>query len=124
VPLSRSRVVAFVSTAQPAAALRFYRDLLGLRLIEENGFALVFDANGTMLRVTIVEHVTRAPYTVLGWTVSSISDAVDALRTRGVALLRFNGLAQDDRGIWQSPSGARVAWFADPDGNVLSVTEP
>jgi catechol 2,3-dioxygenase-like lactoylglutathione lyase family enzyme len=63
-PLSHSRLISFVSTAQPARALSFYRDVLGLALIEESAFALVFDAPGTMLRVTIVEHIAPAPYTV------------------------------------------------------------
>lgn len=122
-PLSDSTLISFVSTAQPALALTVYRDLLGLWLVEESAFALVFDAGGTMLRVTIVEHVSTAPYTVLGWEVTSISDAAEALTNRGVPFLRFDDMSQDEHGIWQSPSRARVAWFADPDGNVLSLTQ-
>jgi predicted enzyme related to lactoylglutathione lyase len=120
---STSSLISFVSTAQPALATTFYRDLLGLALSEESEFALVFDAHGTMLRITIVEHVDAAPHTVLGWAVANISQVVDALSARGLTVLRFDGMRQDERGIWQSPSGARIAWFTDPDGNVLSLTQ-
>jgi hypothetical protein len=70
-----------------------------------------------------VEHPARAPYTVLGWQVPDILAAVGELEARGVPLLRYDGIAQDELGIWTSPTGARVAWFEDPDGNVLSVTQ-
>jgi catechol 2,3-dioxygenase-like lactoylglutathione lyase family enzyme len=122
-PLSHSRLISFVSTAQPARALSFYRDVLGLAMIEESALALVFDAPGTMLRVTIVERVAPAPYTVLGWAVGDIAQTVAALRARGVTFRRFAGLSQDHQGVWRAPSGAHVAWFADPDGNLLSLTE-
>jgi catechol 2,3-dioxygenase-like lactoylglutathione lyase family enzyme len=122
-PLTESDLVAFVSTAQPAEAMKFYRGVLGLPLVDESRFALVFDANGTMLRVSIVAEVSPAPYTVLGWAVKDIAGAIDALLEAGVTFKRFDGMAQDERGIWQSPSSAQVAWFADPDGNVLSLTQ-
>jgi catechol 2,3-dioxygenase-like lactoylglutathione lyase family enzyme len=122
-PLTESDLVAFVSTAQPPAAMEFYREVLGLPLVDESEFALVFDANGTMLRVAIAAAVNPAPYTVLGWAVKDIEGAVDALLEAGVTFKRFEGMAQDERGIWQSPSSAQVAWFTDPDGNVLSLTQ-
>src|SRR5438034_4846791 len=116
-------IIAFVATANPARAKKFYRQTLGLRLVGEDGFALVFDAGGTMLRVAVVPQVKPAGYTVLGWIVPDIERAVGALRRRGVRFRRYPGMGQDRQGIWTSPSGARVAWFGDPDGNTLSLTE-
>jgi catechol 2,3-dioxygenase-like lactoylglutathione lyase family enzyme len=121
--LGSRKLVAFVATAAPAKAKKFYRDTLGLRLVDENPFALVFDAHGTMLRVTQVEKVVVAGYTVLGWQVPDIADMVMRLKKAGVRFQRYDGMGQDRLGIWQSPSGAKVAWFTDPDGNTLSVTE-
>jgi catechol 2,3-dioxygenase-like lactoylglutathione lyase family enzyme len=116
-------IVAFVATTSVAKAKRFYRDKLGLPLVEESPFALVFDAHGTMLRVTPVQKVEAAGYTVLGWQVPDIDDAVRRLRKARVRFERYAGMGQDRLGIWQSPGGARVAWFKDPDGNTLSVSQ-
>ena len=122
--LSEQPIIAFVASSDPAAATAFYRDQLGLRLAsEELPFALVFDAHGTMLRVTIVKEFTPAPYTVLGWRVSDIALAANALQEGGVKFERYAGMGQDERGIWTAPGGARVAWFKDPDGNTLSISE-
>jgi catechol 2,3-dioxygenase-like lactoylglutathione lyase family enzyme len=123
VPLASSNLVAFVSAIDAARAREFYRDVLGLRLVHESPLALEFDANGTMLRVTIVRRVDPAAYTVLGWAVADIAKAVDALSSRGVRFLRYEGINQDERGIWLSPGGGRIAWFADPEGNTLSLTQ-
>ena len=120
--LGSRKIVAFVATSSPAKAKRFYRDKLGLRLVEASPFALVFDAHGTMLRVTPVNKVATAGYTVLGWQVPDIVDAVKRLRKAGVRFERYDGMGQDKLGVWQSPSGARIAWFKDPDGNTLSIT--
>src|SRR5258706_9324139 len=114
--LASAKLVAFVTVNNAARARAFYRDVLGLRLVSEDNFALVFDANGTMLRVAIATHVTTAPYTVLGWVVADIAATVRQLAAAGVRCERFPGMVQDELGIWQSPSGARVAWFKDPDG--------
>jgi catechol 2,3-dioxygenase-like lactoylglutathione lyase family enzyme len=116
-------IVAFVATTSVAKAKRFYRDKLGLPLVEESPFALVFDAHGTMLRVTPVQKMEAAGYTVLGWQVPDIEDAVRRLRKARVRFERYAGMGQDRLGIWQSPGGARVAWFKDPDGNTLSVSQ-
>lgn len=116
-------IVAFVATTDPKRAKPFYAETLGLRLVSEDGFALMFDAGGTRLRVAIVKTLQPAGYTVLGWIVPEIVTAVRDLVKRGVILQRFEGMPQDDLGIWSSPSGARVAWFTDPDGNTLSLTE-
>jgi len=116
-------IVAFVATTNPKRAKAFYAKTLGLRLVSEDGFALAFDAGGTMLRVAIVHTLQPAGYTVLGWIVPDIAKAVRDLVNRGVTFQRFEWMSQDDLGIWSSPSGARVAWFTDPDSNTLSLTE-
>ena len=122
--LASSSLVAFVGVCDPDRAKRFYRDTLGLRLVsEELPFALVFDVQGTMLRVTVVPEVKPAKFTVLGWKVPDIQAAVSSLDKEGVEFQRYAGLQQDGLGIWTSPKGARVAWFHDPDGNILSVTQ-
>jgi catechol 2,3-dioxygenase-like lactoylglutathione lyase family enzyme len=122
-PLAGASLVAFVGASDLTAARRFYGDVLGLPLIEETGFACVFAAGGTTLRVTRVAAVAPAPYTVLGFDVDDLDAALDALAAAGVETLRYDGMEQDPRGAWRSPSGARVAWFRDPDANVLSVTQ-
>ena len=116
-------IVAFVATTDPKRAKPFYAKTLGLRLVSEDGFALAFDAGGTMLRVAIVKTLQPAGYTILGWVVPDIAKAVRDLVKRGVTFQRYEGMPQDDLGIWSSPGGARVAWFTDPDSNTLSLTE-
>jgi catechol 2,3-dioxygenase-like lactoylglutathione lyase family enzyme len=115
-------IVAFVATTDPARAKKFYAKTLGLRLVDEDPFALVFDGGGTMLRVATVPELKPAGYTVLGWVVPDIGKAVQSLGRRGVAFNRYDGMPQDEQGVWTSPSGARIAWFKDPDGNTLSLT--
>ena len=123
--LGGSEVIAFAPTINPEKARAFYEGVLGLRLIaDEQPFALVFDANGIMLRVTTVHDLKPQQFTILGWRVADIESAIDRLAAAGVEFLRFPGMNDGDpHGIWNSPSGARIAWFKDPDGNVLSVTE-
>lgn len=121
--LTTSTVIAFTATADAARARNFYEQLLGLRLLADEPFAVVFDVNGVTLRVQKVQEVRPVPYTALGWAVSDIRSTVHALSGRGIAFERYPGLPQDDLAIWTSPSGARVAWFKDPDGNVLSLTQ-
>jgi catechol 2,3-dioxygenase-like lactoylglutathione lyase family enzyme len=121
--LGSAKLVAFVTVTNAVRARAFYRDVLGLRLVSEDNFALVFDANGTMLRVAIASRVTAAPYTVLGWAVADITATVRELAAAGVRFERYPGMQQDELGIWQSPGGGRVAWFKDPDGNTLSVSQ-
>jgi catechol 2,3-dioxygenase-like lactoylglutathione lyase family enzyme len=117
-------IVAFVATARPDEARTFYRDGLGLRLVGEDDFALVFDAGGTALRVTKVEHLQPAGYTVLGWLVEDLAAAIGDLTARGVTFEHFDFLPQDAGGIWTAPDGAQIAWFKDPDRNTLSLTQP
>jgi catechol 2,3-dioxygenase-like lactoylglutathione lyase family enzyme len=116
-------VMAFVAARDAKRARRFYRDVLGLALESEDKFALTFDAAGTMLRVQIVDDLDAAPYTVLGWSVPDIAGAVKELVVRGVSFERYAFMEQDPSGVWTAPSGARVAWFKDPDGNTLSITQ-
>jgi catechol 2,3-dioxygenase-like lactoylglutathione lyase family enzyme len=122
--LSEQSMIGFVATSNPERAKMFYRDTLGLSLVsEEMPFALVFDAHGTMLRVTIVDKVMTAGYTVLGWQVPDIVAAAKTLSQTGVRFERYAGMAQNEFGIWSSPGGASVAWFKDPDGNTLSISQ-
>jgi catechol 2,3-dioxygenase-like lactoylglutathione lyase family enzyme len=122
--LADQSIIAFVATSDPERAKKFYGENLGLPLIEEQmPFALVYDAHGTMLRVTIVKAVHPAGYTVLGWNVPDIVAAADGLTAAGIDFDRHPGLPQDQRGIWTSPDGSKVAWFKDPDGNTLSISQ-
>ena len=121
--LSQQQIVAFVPTRDPSRAKSFYRDLLGLPLLSEDSFALVFDAHGVSLRVTVVKDYPPVEHTILGWRVHDIARAIKALTTAGIQFSRYPGMKQDELGIWTSPSGARVAWFKDADGNTLSITQ-
>jgi catechol 2,3-dioxygenase-like lactoylglutathione lyase family enzyme len=121
--LGDADAVAFVSTTDAARATAFYGDVLGLALVEQTPFACVFATPNAELRVTIVSELSPAPYTVLGWRVADVEAGARALRAAGVQALRYEGMEQDELGIWTSTSGARVLWFHDPDGNVLSITQ-
>jgi catechol 2,3-dioxygenase-like lactoylglutathione lyase family enzyme len=121
--LGEQPIMAFVATAQPDKARAFYLDVLGLTLTSDDPYALTFDAGGTMLRVAIVDHLQPQPFTILGWIVPDIASAASELAARGVEFSRYEAMEQDAAGIWSSPSGARVAWFRDPDGNTLSITQ-
>jgi catechol 2,3-dioxygenase-like lactoylglutathione lyase family enzyme len=122
--LSQYEIVAFVNIHDAERAEVFYRDVLGLPMVsKELPFALVFDAHGTMLRLAINPGAAPIGGTVLGWRVGDIEAAVKDLAGRGVHFERWDGMPQNELGIWDSPGGARVAWFKDPDGNVLSVSQ-
>jgi catechol 2,3-dioxygenase-like lactoylglutathione lyase family enzyme len=122
--LSGATIVAFAPSTDLERSHEFYGGVLGLTCIEATPFANVYDANGTSLRVTRVQQVATAPYTVLGWSVGDIYATSAALTARGVELARFEGVAQDEAGVWTAPGGARIAWFHDPDGSILSLTQP
>lgn len=121
--LKECKLIGFVATTNPAKARQFYEETLGLRFVSGDQFALVFEADGTMLRIQKVDQVIPRQYTILGWEVTDIQREVDALSTRGVTFARYEGLNQDERGIWTAPGNARIAWFSDPDRNILSLTQ-
>ena len=124
--LGNADLIAFVPTRDFKPSRRFYEDTLGLEFVSEDSFALVFRANGVMLRIVNVSATADfrpAPFTILGWNVASAESAVLELGKKGIAFERFPGMQQNTLGIWRSPGGAQVAWFKDPDGNVLSITE-
>jgi catechol 2,3-dioxygenase-like lactoylglutathione lyase family enzyme len=120
--LASAELMAFVATADAERARAFYEGVLGLPVVSEEPVALVFDANGTTLRMAKVERVATAPYTVLGWRVDDVGATVKALAARGVAFERYDGFEQDADGAWHVPGGGLVAWFKDPDGNLLSIS--
>jgi catechol 2,3-dioxygenase-like lactoylglutathione lyase family enzyme len=123
--LASAQLVAFVPTCNPPAAREFYEHACGLKFIADDGFALVFDANGTTLRIVNVSSCfgfTPAPFTILGWHVPNVEHAAAELTKAGIKFERFPGLDQNASGIWRSPNGTQVAWFKDPDGNVLSIS--
>lgn len=121
--LAANDLIAFVGTADVARARSFYEGTLGLRVLEEDPYAFMVDANGTMLRVTAVPDYTAAGHTVCGWRADDIRTTMRALITEGVEFTRYDGMEQDEFGAWTAPTGAKVAWFRDPDGNVLSLTQ-
>lgn len=115
--------MAFVATTDSARARAFYGDVLGLRLLGDEAFALVFESGGTTLRVQKVAKITPSQYTVLGWSVPDIDATMERLRAAGVRFESFGLPGQDASGLWTAGDGTRVAWFKDPDGNVLSLTQ-
>jgi catechol 2,3-dioxygenase-like lactoylglutathione lyase family enzyme len=121
--LQSSSIIAFVSATDLERARRFYEHTLGLRFVEQSQFACVFDANGTMLRITATAEVSSSGYTVLGWRVVDIQQAIEVLVANGVTFSRYDGMDQDANGVWTAPGGDKVAWFSDPDGNNLSLTQ-
>ncbi|HEV3060188.1 MAG TPA: VOC family protein [Vicinamibacterales bacterium] len=120
--LGAADVVAFVPTADFERSRAFYEGVLGLRFVGNDGFAMVLDAKGVMIRVAKVPDFTPAPFTILGWEVANLEGTVSALQKKGVRFERFGFFEQDALGVWTAPSGDRVAWFKDPDGNLLSLS--
>ena len=121
--LKNASIVAFVAITDVERARRFYEHTLGLTPLRDEPFALVFDANGVTLRLAKVERLSPAPYTVLGWRVPDIAAACARLAAAGVRFEHYEGMQQDEAGIWAAPDGGYVAWFKDPDGNTLSLTQ-
>ena len=120
--LADANIIVLIATADAARSRSFYEGVLGLRFVVDEPYALVFELNGAMMRIAKRGEVAPAPYSVLGWTVPDIESAVRALSERGVVLERYGDMGQDDLGIWDS-GAAKVAWFKDPDGNLLSLTQ-
>ena len=121
--LNKSHTISFVATSNAKKAREFYENTLGLTFVSGDQFALVFDVSGTMIRIQMVDKVNPHGYTALGWKVNDIRKEVTELSKRGVKFTRYEGLDQYKQGIWNAPSGAKIAWFTDPDGNVLSLTQ-
>jgi catechol 2,3-dioxygenase-like lactoylglutathione lyase family enzyme len=121
--LGSTNIVAFVPIKDSDKARAFYEGVIGLRFLKDDGFALVFDANGIMVRVAKVPQFTPAPFTILGWQVKEIEKIAAELQAKGVQFERFGFFQQDELGIWTAPTGDKVAWFKDPDGNILSVSQ-
>jgi catechol 2,3-dioxygenase-like lactoylglutathione lyase family enzyme len=121
--LGSTNIVAFIPIKDGEKARNFYEGVLGLRFVKDDGFALVLDANGIMVRAAKMKDFTPAQFTVLGWQVSNIESVVRHLREKGLHFEIFGFFKQDDLGIWTAPTGDKVAWFKDPDGNILSVSE-
>jgi catechol 2,3-dioxygenase-like lactoylglutathione lyase family enzyme len=115
--------ILFLATEDAERSQAFYERVLGMACVADERYALVFRVGDSMLRIQKVERVARASYTVLGWAVGDIRSTVAALSKAGVAFRRYEGLDQDEIGVWHSPNGALVAWFEDPDGNTLSLTQ-
>jgi len=116
-------IVAFVPSTDLERSRRFYVDILGLELIELSPYACVLNGLGATLRVTKVDNLAPHPFTVLGWEVTDIRASIADLTTSGVTFLRYDGMPQDEVGIWTAPGGGLIAWFADPDANVLSFSQ-
>jgi catechol 2,3-dioxygenase-like lactoylglutathione lyase family enzyme len=122
--LANCPVIGFVPTSDTARAQNFYQNTLGLRFISEDPFALVFEAAGTMIRVVRVDQFTPAPFTILGWDVADIDETVHSLAAKGVQFHQYGLPGQAPNAVWKSPDGsAKVAWFPDPDGNTLSISQ-
>ena len=122
--LASEKIIGFVPISDAARAKSFYADKLGLEFVTEDSFAVVFDANGNMIRLTRMKEVQSQAFTILGWQVSDIVATVQRLQANGVTFERYGGfMQQDELGIWNAPGGTRVAWFKDPDGNTLSVSQ-
>ena len=121
--LRDEQLVGFLLITDPSRAKDFYCGVLGLPLTHEDDFAVVVDAGGTPLRLAIVPTVPEPVGTNAGWVVDDVSAMVKALTDAGVAFERFPGMDQDDDGVWRVPGGGRVAWFRDPDGNRLSLSQ-
>jgi len=120
-----ARPIGFVFSADPQTLKPFYADVLGLPLISEDGFAIAFDlGQGAMLRLTNLPSHKPEPHTAFGWTVSDIRATIAALKAKGVAFKTYDGFGQDADGVWTAPDGQTlVAWFPDPEGNLLSLTQ-
>ena len=115
--------ILFLATTDSDRSRKFYEAVLGLDFVADEPFALVFSSGGVMLRIQKVEQLSPAPHTVLGWSVDDIKSAVKSLTGKGVQFNRYEHMQQDEHGVWQAPGGGKIAWFSDPDGNTLSLTQ-
>jgi catechol 2,3-dioxygenase-like lactoylglutathione lyase family enzyme len=121
--VSPAKICAFVQVTDRPAAKKFYVDVLGLHFISEDPFALVVESNGNKIRIGEMADLKPAKYTVLGWEVPDIEEAFSHLVERGIQFQQYGFKGQDERGVWTTPNGDKVAWFTDPSGNVLSIAQ-
>ncbi|HLJ78881.1 MAG TPA: VOC family protein [Acidobacteriaceae bacterium] len=121
--LGDQKLVAFVPVRNADTARAFYRDKLGLHLLYEDGFALAFEVAGIMLRATLIRDFQPQKFTVLGWQVPNADAFARQMIAAGIQMERYPGLQQDELGVWTAPGGAKIAWFLDPDGNILSISQ-
>jgi catechol 2,3-dioxygenase-like lactoylglutathione lyase family enzyme len=121
--LATSKLIGFAITTNPLRSIEFYRDILGFHFICQDQFAVVFDCNGNMLRLAILPEFQPPKYTVAGWQVDEIEAVVEQLANAGVKMMVYGFPGQAESGIWTAPDGNKVAWFQDPDGNLLSVSQ-
>jgi catechol 2,3-dioxygenase-like lactoylglutathione lyase family enzyme len=119
----KGRPIVFVPSANPRLAARWYVAKLGMRHVGEDAFAAVVRDDAITIRLSLSENVEPAPYAILGWEVADRKKAMRQLKAKRVRLLRYPGIGQRADGTWKSPAGAQVVWFADRDGNVLSITQ-
>ncbi|MEM9739207.1 MAG: VOC family protein [Pseudomonadota bacterium] len=115
---------SFVPISDADTAKAFYGGVLGLDLLEESPFAVVYRVPGGTLRLATTPHFTPQPFTLVGWVVTDLSSEMETLSDQGVDFLRYDGFGQDEYGVWTVPDGTKICWFTDPDGNVLSLTQP
>jgi catechol 2,3-dioxygenase-like lactoylglutathione lyase family enzyme len=121
---SGPQLVAFAPSSHLGRSHAFYDGILGLTRTEASSQANEYDAHGTPLRVTLVPNHEPSPFTVLGWRVSDLPSAMADLAERGVEFRLYEGMAQDDDAVWTAPGGSRIAWFEDPDGNIIALQQP
>jgi catechol 2,3-dioxygenase-like lactoylglutathione lyase family enzyme len=121
--ISQSVVMGFIPTTDAERARGFYENIVGLRFVSDDPFALVVASGETVIRIVKLEEFIPAPYTILGWRVSDIENEVETLHAKGVLFKRYSQMQQNRLGVWTAPGGTKIAWFSDPDGNVLSLSE-
>lgn len=121
--IKEPHITVFLPTMKPSASKHFYSRKLGLKLISEDNYALEFSGHGSTLRITTVTQFNPQPFTVLGFRIEDVVSYVRHLNKKGVTFERFDALDQDELGIWTSPGNAKVAWFKDPDENLISLTQ-
>jgi catechol 2,3-dioxygenase-like lactoylglutathione lyase family enzyme len=121
--LTNAQLMGFVPTRDTALARAFYEHVLGLKFLSDDGFAVMVEANGIRVRLVKIENHKPVVFTILGWEVPDVEKEVSDLETRGVVFEKYGMPNQDARGIWTAPGGAKIAWFKDPDGNVLSLAQ-
>lgn len=121
--LRSNKMIGFVITKDPKRARRFYEETLGFKFASEDQYALVMETDENMIRMATVKDFVPAQHTVLGWEVKQIERVASHLKDQGVVFENYPWMKHSELGIWDAPGGDKVAWFKDPDGNVLSLSQ-